>query len=484
MERRMKICMVTPEFTPFAKAGGLGDCVASLSRFIANLGHEVKVVMPKYGHLNWPQNVTEHLQPMTINLGYGAEYCKIWEYMDGNLSVYFVEFDRYFNRHGIYNDALGDFRDNPERFAFLSRAALDLCYYLNWIPDVFHCHDWTSGLLPVMLDTVERERPLGQSGSVFTIHNLQHHGYAPKNILSFLGIPEHVFRADGVEAFGQVNSMKAALYFSKKITTVSPTYAQEIQTPQFGFGLDSLLKFKAADLIGILNGIDTSVWDPSVDTYIPCLFSVKNLQGKSTCKKTLQEFCHLPCEPQTPVFAVISRLYEQKGIDILAQIIPELLRNMHIQICILGSGDHSLENQLTSLSHQFPRQLYTFIGFEEELSHLIEAGSDFFIMPSRFEPCGLTQMYSMRYGSIPIVHAVGGLNDTVQNFSEKNSTGTGFVFQDLTPSALYNTIGWACHTYYEHRAQYRMLQKNAMQQNFSWEKSAQQYIQVYHWAKG
>lgn len=482
-KKKLDICMVTSEFAPFAKAGGLGDCVASLSNFISNTGHNVKVILPKYANLSLDNNIFPHQAPMTVNLGYGSEYCRLWEYKHNNLSVYFIEFDRYYNRQGIYKDQYGDFLDNHERFGFLVRAAIDLCYYLNWQPDIFHCHDWTSGLLPVLLDTTDNNEFFRHTASIFTIHNLQHHGYSPKSLLQFLNIPEHVFRPDGIEAFGQINSMKAGLYFSTKITTVSKNYAQEIQTVQYGCGLHDILKFRAGDLIGIQNGIDDNIWDPEIDKLIPANFSCKNLSGKSKCKSVLQQQCCLNQNHNTPIFSAIARLYPQKGIDILASIIPDILRNMDVQICILGSGDYELEHKLWTLSQEFPGRMYVYIGYNEQLAHLIEAGSDFFIMPSRFEPCGLNQMYSMKYGTLPIVHATGGLKDTVQNFDEISGNGTGFVFNDLTQSALYNTIGWACHTYYKCKPKLLQLQRQAMKQDFSWENFAKEYVQVYNWSK-
>jgi starch synthase len=475
--------MVSPELSPFAKIGGLGDCVASLAKFIAQLGHEVKVVLPKYASIRLPEHCIEHLSPLVISMGYGKEYGKIWEIRAKNLSFYFVEFHRYFDRTGIYSDVYGDYRDNDERFAFLSRVAIDVCYYFNWVPDIFHGHDWTTGLIPVMLDTVERQRSMGQCGSVFTIHNLQHQGYARKSVLDFLGIPGHVFRPDGVEAFGQVNMLKAGLYFASKLTTVSETYAREIQTPTFGFGLDAVLKFRAGDLIGIRNGIDETLWSPQHDPFLPAKFSTKNMAGKVFCKRRLQRCCDFPIDDSVPLLGIVARLYEQKGLDIFANILPGLLEKLTLQVVLLGNGESSLETRFIEIAKKYDRRCFVHIGFHEALSHLIEAGADFFLMPSRFEPCGLNQMYSMRYGTIPIVRATGGLRDTVENFSEKNETGTGFLFDDLTESSLYNTICWAYKIYRDCPRAIAGMRLRAMVQDFSWNTSAKKYIDVYHWAK-
>jgi starch synthase len=475
--------MVSPELSPFAKVGGLGDCVASLSKFIAKLGHEVKIILPKYSSIALPTNVIEHLQPLIINMGYDIEYGKIWEIKEKNLSTYFIEFDRYFKRDGIYSDLHRDYGDNYERFAFLARAAIDLCYHLEWIPHVIHGHDWTTGLIPVMLDTIERQRSMGRCGFLFTIHNLQHHGYAPKSILDFLGIPHHVFRADGVEAFSQVNMMKAGLYFASKLTTVSETYSREIQTPEFGFGLDPVLKFRAGDLIGIRNGIDEHLWSPETDSLLPAKFSIKNMEGKAICKKKLQKYCNFSIHKNIPLLGVISRLYEQKGLDVFANILPNLLKNSPLQVVLLGNGDRDLEFRFTQIAKEYHKRCFVHIGFQEALSHLIEAGSDFFLMPSRFEPCGLNQMYSMRYGTLPIARATGGLVDTIENFSEKEKTGTGFLFQDLADSALYNSIHLACSLYRDHPEIIGAMRRRAMERDFSWSTSAKQYVAVYNWAK-
>jgi starch synthase len=324
---------------------------------------------------------------------------------------------------------------------------------------------------------------MGQCGSVFTIHNLQHHGYAPRSILNFLGIPPHVFRADGVEAFGQVNMMKAGLYFATKLTTVSETYSREIQTPAFGFGLDPILKFRAGDLIGIRNGIDEDLWSPVTDPFTPAKFSHKNLKGKATCKKKLQQYCNFEANASIPLLGVISRLYEQKGLDIFANILPKLFKDLAIQVVLLGNGDRDLESHFIQIAKKYYPYCFVHIGFQEALSHLIEAGADFFVMPSRFEPCGLNQMYSMRYGTLPIAQATGGLRDTIENFSEAQSTGTGFLFQGLTETSLFDTICWACDIYRRCPEAIIAMRKRAMQRDFSWNSSAKQYIDVYRWAK-
>ncbi len=480
--RPMKILMVTPEMAPFAKVGGLGDVLQALPKALIEAGHDVRICIPLYGNIK-PQSHWKVFENVEVRLGGHTRICRVWEMIDeGYPVVYFIEYNQYFERYEVYAGPWGAHFDNSERFTFLSRASLDLCYNLNWIPDVIHGHDWTTGLLPVYLNTVEYGKPLGKTATVFTVHNLEHHGVFDKNVLGFAGIPFSEFRADSLESMGSVNFMKGALYHSTKITTVSPTYAREIQTPEFGCGLHHVLKFKAADLIGILNGIDDKEWNPETDPYLPCNFSVRTLDGKRVCKETVQNHFGLPVLGDIPLFGVVSRFYAQKGLDVLISLLPNFLDNMKAQVVVLGTGEWGMEEGFRNLQRLYPNQLALCIGYNNQLAHWIEAGCDFFIMPSRFEPCGLNQMYSMRYGTLPIVRKTGGLADTVENYNEDTIQGTGFVFQDFTSKAIYNTLGWACATYYDRPDHYRQLQLNAMQKDFGWSRSASLYESVYKWA--
>ncbi len=482
----MKLLMISPEVAPYSKVGGLADMVASLTKEMAALGHDVRVVTPLYGFLD-PKKLGlqswEH--PLSVHLGsWREEFCRPWSgSFDGTKArVYFIEYNKYYHRNEIYSGPWGGHADNHERFAFMSRAALELCYALDWYPDVIHCHDWTTGLVPVYLNTTERHRQLGSAASVFTIHNLQHQGCFGKEILEFAGLPMELFRPDNLEASGQVNMIKGALYHATKITTVSPNYAREIQGPELGCGLNHVLRYRSGDLIGVLNGIDTEEWNPSKDKFIPAQYGADNLAGKAACKKALQERMGLTVDPNVPIFSAIARLYDQKGLDLFAAIAPKILKSMKVQVVILGAGDPGLERAFTDLAAAHPGRMGTFIGYNNSLSHLIEAGSDFFLMPSRFEPCGLNQMYSMAYGTLPIVRGTGGLVDTVENYVDKKAQGTGFIFYDPKPDALFNTIGWACATYYDRPNDFKQLQRNAMLKDFSWSKSAETYLNVYRWA--
>lgn len=479
----MKILMVSSELAPFSKVGGLADMVASLSKEMANSKNEVKIITPLYSSIKNKDKFEEAMPVLSVHMGLGIEeYCKVWKTSLGKAEVYFLEFNRYFDRPGIYNFGDVSYNDNGARYAFLCRAALDFCVANEWYPDVVHCHDWPTGYIPLYLNNNFRNFKLGRAASVFTIHNMQHQGVFDRGILEYAGLPQSVYNPYNCEHFGVVNLMKGALYNATKVSTVSPTYAKEIQTPQFGCGLDGIVRFKSADIVGVLNGIDIDEWNPEKDKFIPAKFSAAELSGKAECKKALQKKMGLVQDSEVPVFGVVSRLFDQKGLDLLANIGDALMDNMKIQIVLLGSGDRNLENAFNDLAARHPGKMGVYIGYNNELSHLIEAGSDFFLMPSRFEPCGLNQMYSMRYGTLPLVRATGGLSDTVENYSQKDRTGCGFSFMEATPWALYNTIDWAVATWYDRKPDYLLLQQNAMKKDFSWSKSATEYANIYKWA--
>lgn len=480
----LKILFVSPEVDPFVKVGGLADMVGSLPKELAKLGHDVRVVCPFYGTAKTGEGLEALPEPLGVDVGVRAHWARTWrtELPDSNVPVYMIEHDAFFARSGVYDGPWGPHGDNDLRFAFLCRAALALCQQLRWIPDVAHGHDWTTGLLPVMLNTIFRGTELGRTASVFTVHNLEHQGYSNPRVLEFAHIPWSEFRADSTESFGSVNMMKAGLYHSTKITTVSPTYAQEIRTPEGGWGLDSVLRYRGADLIGILNGIDTSVWNPAVDKFIATHYDDGDLRGKALCKAALQSKMGLAVDAGIPLFGVVSRFATQKGLDLLAAALPRVREEMQVQFVILGSGDPKLEQAFRDLAREHPTSVAVGVGYNNELSHQIQAGSDFFVMPSRAEPCGLTQMYAMNYGTLPIVRATGGLVDTVEQYAEGTGRGTGFVFEEASVNGLYYTIGWACSTFYDRPKDFATMRVNGMQKDFSWQRSAEQYSDVYRWA--
>lgn len=481
-----KILMVAPEVAPVVKVGGLADVVGALSKALGARGHDVRIVIPKYDGLNGLESVHPLERPLIVNLGGHEAYARVWEAKlpDSEVTLYLLEHNQYFNANSVYVGPSGNEDDNGYRFAFLARAAIDLCYQLEWIPDVVHCHDWATGLTPVYLNTTELHRPMGRAASVMTLHNMQHQGWFHQDLLHFAGLPDSVFHEDSLESMGEVNMLKGGISHVTKVTTVSPTYAREIQTPDGGAGLHNLLRFRAADLIGVINGIDVDEWNPATDRFLPAQFSAQDLKGKAVCKAQVQRHYGLEVKPGIPLFTVVSRLADQKGLDLLADIADRLMAEMHIQIAVLGTGEAWLEERFRALAQRYPGRIGVHIGFDYALAHLTTAGADFFLMPSRFEPCGLGQMYAMRYGALPVVRATGGLIDSVTQYSESMKLGTGFRFDHATPDALYYTVGWACSTYYDRPEDMALLQRNAMSQDFSWDLSANVYEDVYGWAIG
>lgn len=479
--------MVSSEMTPYAKVGGLADVVAALSYELARKGHEVKVVLPLYGSISPEKHWKALADPLLVPFGDGPRFGRVWETTGGhpNLHFYFLEHNHYFQRAGVYGDAGGGYPDNDERFLFLSKGGLALCHYWQWYPEVINVHDWPTAVIPVLLNTVENKGPLGRAASVLTIHNMEHQGYFSASYMAKAGLPWEEFRGDSLESYGQVNLLKGGLYHATKLTTVSPQYSREILSPPESCGLETVLRFRAADLIGVLNGVDTETWNPATDPLIPAKYDAGNLQGKKVCKRVLQEEIGLEVRPEVPVFGVVSRFASQKGLDLLVNILPWVLREMDVQFALLGSGDPRLEAGFREVAKVFPGKVGLGVGYNNQLAHRIEAGADFFVMPSRFEPCGLNQMYSMLYGSLPLVRDTGGLHDTVEQYREgagEADIGTGFVFQEASENALYYTIGWACATWYDRPEDMQKLIRRAMTRDFSWGPSVERYEQIYQWA--
>jgi starch synthase len=483
----MKILMVSSEVLPFAKAGGLGDMVAALAAELARRGHDVRVVLPRYYSVD-PGRLRRLEAPLGVPMGYEEEWCGVAtaKLPDAEVQVYFLDHQELFGRDGIYGTRSGpEFNDNLRRFTLLSRGALQLAKLLDWKPEVVHAHDWPAALAPVYLNTLEHVDFFAATGSVLTIHNLAHQGIFPKEHLghTLLGW-EHFHRA-GLEHYDRVNLLQAGLRNADMLTTVSPTYAREIQTPELGERLDGLLRHRAADLVGVLNGIDYRLWDPADDPYLPAAFSADDLAGKAVCKRALQEAMGLEVDAETPLFAMVSRLVEQKGFGELCGPTHGSLYNicaeLGVQLVILGTGEAWCEAELASLAGRLPN-LAVDIEFNEPLSHLIMGGADFLLVPSAFEPCGLTQMYAMRYGTLPIVRRTGGLADTVASYDEATGEGTGFAFDRLTPSAIYNTVGWALWTWHNRPEHIAAMRLRAMAERFCWEASAGRYVEVYRGA--
>jgi starch synthase len=487
----MKILMVSSEAVPFAKTGGLADAVSALSLALAKLGHKVRLVIPRYYHIN-----RDELSPLEGPLGVPVGGYEEWSAVytaplpgspaKNPVTVYFIDHEAFFGRDGIYGTpSEPDFLDNPRRFAFFCRAVFQLCRKTGWKPDIFHAHDWPAALAPVFLKYGERQGDFAGSASVLTIHNLGYQGIYSRDNFSYTGLGWDVFYNTGFDDWNMMNLLKAGLYAADKLNTVSPNYAQETKTQAQGFRLDGVLRYRSADYRGILNGIDTELWNPEKDQYLPAPYGLEDLGGKWKAKEALQKEFNLPQTPGVPLVGMVSRLTGQKGVGELFG--PSygsawsICRDMNLQMVLLGTGEAWCEHELRSLSSRLSN-FKVRIGYGEDLSHLIEGGSDFFLMPSRYEPCGLNQMYSLAYGTPPIVRATGGLSDTVENFNQDTGQGTGFMFEDLTPSAIYNTVGWAVWAYYNRRPQVEAMRLAGMKQDFSWKKSAHKYVEMYEGA--
>lgn len=470
------------ECAPFVKAGGLGDVVSGLPIALRALGCDARVVMPRYEVIS-TKGMTRHEAPLGVPLGAGEAWAGVLETRvpGTDVPVYLLDHRELFGRGYLYDPPGGVAMDNLVRFAFLCRGALQLCRHLDFIPDVMHVHDWPTALVPVYLNTVEAHGPLAQTASVLTIHNIAHQAKFPAKDLWATHLPASEMRPDSLEDFGGVNPLKGGLYHATKLTTVSPGYAREIRTAMGGAGLHRLLDFRGGDLVGILNGIDDAVWNPETDVHLPARFSASDLSGKAECKRALQKELHLAERPDVPLIGVVSRLSGQKGTDVILAALSRIL-DLDAQVVILGSGDPAAEGYLHVRSHHGGGRFRAWIGFSEVLAHRIEAAADLFLMPSRFEPCGLNQLYSQRYGTLPIVRATGGLDDTVDNYDPATGEGTGFKLWDLHPDSLIQTVKWAIETYRERPQHFRAMQVRAMKKPLGWDVAARQYLDVYRWA--
>ena len=483
----MRILTVASEAVPFAKTGGLADVIGALPAALSRLGHHVDVVMPQYRGIT----AGERTGTVTVRLGGQVADAGIWIAGDrgpegsapqrqGWVRTIFIEQPQYFDRDFLYGTSGQDYPDNPERFAFLAHAALEWAASASEGFDVVHTHDWQAGLVPVLLRTGRAPSALAGLPAVCTIHNLAYQGVFDASWLPRLGLGWDLMRIDALEYWGRISYLKGGLMFSRMITTVSPRYSREIQTPEFGFGFDGILRYRSDDVVGILNGIDYDQWDPARDPHIPEPYDAKHLGGKRAAKQAVLERFGVPAGEAAlarPLVGLISRLVDQKGFDLIAEIADEL-RGLDASFMLLGTGERRYEDLWLGLAARHPDRIGTAIGFDEPLAHLIEAGADLFLMPSRFEPCGLNQMYSLRYGTVPVVRAVGGLDDTVHNFNPRTGEGTGFSFRDYSAQALLDTLRWALEIYRD-RATWQRIQHSGMQQDFSWDASARQYVKVY-----
>lgn len=487
----MRIVLASSEAVPFSKTGGLADVSSALAKALSAAGHTVTLVVPYYPQLQ-KQNGGVPLattgQPLTVWVGNKPVTGNVyWGELPGSdATVLFVDQPDYFDRPALYGDANGDYPDNCERFCFFSRAVMEACRTLVLRPDILHANDWQTALIPALLDAEYRSQPgFERTGSVFTIHNLAYQGHFWHWDFPLTGLDWRYFNLHQMEHWGGLNLLKTGITFADKVTTVSPTYAWEITTPLGGMGLDGVLAGRGDDLVGILNGIDLDEWNPATDAFLPANFDASNVfEIKPRCKEALQRELNLPTRADLPLFGMVSRMADQKGFDLIATASEQLLQ-LDAQFCFLGSGDPRYEGLVKHLANSAPDKVAAVIGFDNGLAHRIEAGSDAFLMPSRFEPCGLNQLYSLAYGTVPIVRAVGGLKDTVVDASPKNlflGEATGFRFNDYDAASLLQAIHRAVDTFPKKNLWHQLV-RTGMSQDFSWAKSAKQYEEIYRQAR-
>lgn len=482
--KKLNIMMVASEAFPYAKSGGLADVVTALSKQLTEFGHEVKIILPRYYSID-KSNLESCDEPLGINMDYGEEWVKVYHTkLEGSdAKIYFIDHEELFGRDGLYGpNPAEEYSDNSRRFSVLAKAALQLCKFLHWTPNIMHCHDWQSALVPALLYNKDVDPTFYSTASILTIHNLGYQGWFSYEDIRLSGLDTDTNN----HMDGMLNFLRTGIHKADVITTVSPTYSKEILTDEYGHNLHFDLNRRKSDLFGILNGCDYSHWDPEKDNFIqPNNYSFEDLSGKLKMKKELQKMVGLEVNASIPLFVMVSRLVEQKGIGTICGPSHGCLYNMcnelKVQVIILGTGEYWCEQELNTLNHKLDN--FVFINtFNNELSHKLEAGGDFFLMPSAYEPCGLNQIYSLKYGTLPIVRRTGGLADTVECYNEETGSGTGFVFDDLTPKALYNTVAWATWAWYNKKNDIINMQHRAMKQNFSWERSGKKYEEVYQWA--
>lgn len=474
----MKLLFAGSECAPFFKSGGLGDVLGALPKELAKEGHDVRVVLPYFIQLV-PEEYKEQLVDVaqfTVKVGWRNQHCGIKQLDKDGVTYYFIDNLYYFDRPNLYG-----YDDDGERFAYFQLAAIEMLEVIDFIPEIFHVNDWQTAVIPVLLkDKYHWKIRLRDIKTVLTIHNLMFQGIYNQSVLGdYFGIGYDAFHEHGLKYYDDVNFLKGGIYYSDLVTTVSPTYANEIQTPEFGMGLHEDLQKVDNKLIGLLNGIDYDTYDPEVDKTIPATFSRKDLTGKKENKKELQKQVGLPVDADIPLIGVVTRLDEQKGIQLIINSMDELMIYRDVQIVLLGTGKPYYEEAFHYFTNKYPDKFKGIIDFDVNLAQLIYAGSDMFLMPSAFEPCGLSQMNSMRYGTLPIVHEVGGLADTVEPYNFETGEGTGFSFYGFDSQIMVNTIDRALTVYYDYPDQWKQLVNQAMTENNSWKSAAQAYVEQY-----
>jgi starch synthase len=476
----MKIAFIVSEATPYAKTGGLADVAGALPHVLSRQGLEVKVFMPLYRDVRQKGiPLLKRADRLSFDEAGREETFALWESLEGGASVYFIDKPALFDRDGLYGTPAGDYPDNGRRFAFFSRAALVALKALDFPPDVLHVHDWQASIAPAYLRFVCADDSFFRdTRTLLTIHNLAYQGLFDKSILAEIGLPDALFHMDGLEFFGKVSFLKAGILYATAISTVSHRYSLEIQTPEFGCGLDGLLRRRGDVLTGILNGVDYAVWDPAADRGLAANYAPGRLEGKGACKKALLAEFKLPADnPDLPLVGMVTRLVEQKGLDLVLESMGGLFAQ-GLRLVVLGTGDIRIQQALETARRRFPSFFGLRTGFDEALARKIYAGSDMFLIPSHYEPCGLTQMYSLKYGTVPIVRATGGLDDSIREFDPAEGTGNGFKFGACASGALLEAVRNAVRTF-ARKADWSKAVQNAMASDFSWERSAREYGLLY-----
>lgn len=476
---KLKIIIAASEAVPFAKTGGLADVAGTLPKELESLGCDVSVILPYYQMVKKSRKTIKDTgKNITVSIGEKLVEGRIHTSKLGkNVTVYLIEKDEYFNRPDLYRTSDGDHIDNSERFIFYSKAVLEVAKTFNIKADVIHCNDWQTGLIPLLLKTKEQSNPFFENTvSLFTIHNLAYQGLFWHLDMPMTNLSWNVFTPEGIEFYGKINLMKSGIVFSDIINTVSKKYSKEIQTKEFGCRLEGILKKRSSDLYGILNGVDYDVWNPEKDKLIKTKYSHSNMKGKKTCREDLLKTFGLKDKKGTPIISMISRIADQKGFDLIAEKIDALMK-LDLFFILLGTGDEKYNDLFRKISKKYPDKTGIKIDFNNKLAHKIEAGSDFFLMPSKYEPAGLNQLYSLKYGTIPIVRATGGLDDTIKSFSVKTKKGNGFKFAAYSSNSMLTKIKEAIKVY--KTKDMDKLISNAMKEDFSWNKSAKEYVKLY-----
>jgi len=482
MTEDLKVLFLSSEVLPFAKTGGLADVAGALPLALKSRGVDVRAVMPYYRAVkNAEHEVTRLIKDLEVPFGDKTLRADIFESKFGNdVPIYLVEREDMFDRPNLYGNSKGDYYDNLERFSFFSHAALKIAQRLGFIPDIIHCHDWQTGLVPALIKGPYRQGSFfSTTATVFTIHNIGYQGLFPPEKLPMTGLSgSQFFHPEGLEYWGNGSLLKAGITYSDAVTTVSPTYSKEILSHEQGFGMEGVVLSRSKSLFGILNGIDYEEWNPNKDAHLACCYSLTTMGNKRKCKQDLlKEIGFDRSMLQRPLIGMVTRLDKQKGLDILLEAFEDIVE-LDVALVILGSGDEKIEKALENIADMHPDRFAVHKGFNNPLAHRIMAGADMLLVPSRYEPCGLTQMYALKYGTVPVVRATGGLNDTIEQFDEKTKTGNGFKFINYTSDDLLEAIKCAVEIY-KNKRQWKKLMYNGMALDFSWDKSAEEYINIY-----